>query len=517
MNNKILKATSVLLLFSILTKICGFIRELVMAYYLGTSFVADSYITATGMIATIFSTITMAVGVAFLPALVKSKTEGKDISILTSNILNIVSLMIFGLSIVVCFFSQGIVQLFAIGFKGQALDTTVSIARIILPAYFLYTWKILSNSYLQGEGIFFYNGATTLAANIIIMGSFALWRGNTYILGLGYVFSLALPAIWGIYLIKRKGFRYTRQIAWREDSNREIFKMAIPVFWGELVVQLNALVDRNFASLLGEGMISSFQYANKLSIFFLTFFVVSIATAAFPTLAEQSVDNGLHSFKRTAAKANNYILLLAVPISAAMAILAKPIIKLVFERGAFDAAATETTALVLAAYSLGIVGQSLSEIPNRQFYALGDSKSAVVCNIIGIITNIMLNLIFIKPLGYIGLALATSVANNIRCAALLYSLHRKIGHIGAKHLLGNLAKMIAASGLMAAIVLILNRSLDLVLPAGNMGILLLLLIDGAVGAGIYFAALKVFKVEELAEAELIVKSYLKKLVGKQTA
>ena len=200
-----------------------------------------------------------------------------------------------------------------------------------------------------------------------------------------------------------------------------------------------------------------------------------------------------------------------MPVVAGVIILAQPIVELAFMRGEFDLTAATITARILLIYSFGMFGLSFAEILNREFYALKDTKSPVICSVVSIITNIILNFILVRRFGYIGLATATSVAATVLAVLLFMVLRRKIGPIGIGHLLINFVKMVVAVIVMAVVVFNLNSFLVSALGTGTMDRLITLIADVLAGAGLYFVLVYILKVKEALELFHLLKQILIKI------
>ena len=168
-----------------------------------------------------------------------------------------------------------------------------------------------------------------------------------------------------------------------------------PVFVGVAVNQVNGLVDKTLASTLVEGSISALNYANKLNEFVMGIFIVSITSVIYPLLSKLSAANNKEEFNNSIVKSINYVILLVIPISIGAMVLSTPIVKLLFERGAFDLRATQMTSSALFCYSIGIIGFGLRDILSRVFYSIQDTKTPMINGAIAMALNIVLNLILI--------------------------------------------------------------------------------------------------------------------------
>lgn len=499
MKNNLVTASVVLILLTGLSKITGFIREMVLAYFYGASAMTDAYITATTVATILIGGITSATALAYIPRATEARVKNQDVSYITSNLMTACGLLILIISVTAMFFSRELTWLFAMGFDEQTLTLAAGMTFLILPFCFIYAMNNIAAGYLQSINSFWFLGASAILANIVIITAISISNNNPHMLALGFACSWVVPAVWAFFLTRKKGLRYSFVLNLKDDILQAIAISSIPIFLGQLVIQFNTLVDRNFASILGEGIISAMQYANKLNILFITLFVVSIATTLFPRFSEQVASGNIDELKKTASKSINIVLLLVMPVVTGVIILAQPLVELVFMRGQFDQTAAVITANVLALYALGMPGLSFAEILNREFYALKDTRTPVICSVVSISTNIILNFILVKRFGYMGLAAATSVAATVLAVLLFILLRRKIGAIGMGHLVINLVKVLVAVLIMALVVFNINNWLVSVLGIDTMDRILTLIVNALVGAGIYFGLVYILRVTEVRE------------------
>ncbi|EPZ55374.1 matE family protein [[Clostridium] sordellii ATCC 9714] len=272
-----------------------------------------------------------------------------------------------------------------------------------------------------------------------------------------------------------------------------------PVLIGVAVTQVNAIVDRTIASTLVAGSISALNYATKLNQFVMGMFIVSISSVIYPMLSKLSTENNKKKFKQSIVTSINVVILIIIPISVGAIILAHPIVKLLFQRGEFDARATEMTAIALIFYSVGMLGFGLRDILGKIFYSLQDTKTPMINGIIAMILNIVLNLAFVKftnmQLG--GLAFATSISSLVTIALLSVSLRKKIGAFGGKKIISVLIKSIISALLMALVTKVTYNLIDGILSAGFIQDAIKLGVSVGLGAIVYGVSIIIFRVNEV--------------------
>lgn len=348
---------------------------------------------------------------------------------------------------------------------------------------------------------------------LIIISIFLSVTINPNLLPWGTLIGLSLQFIFQYPFARKKGFKYRPYINLKDEYLKRMLWLIGPVLIGVAVTQVNSIVDRTIASTLVEGSISALNYATKLNQFVMGMFIVSISSVIYPMLSKLSTENNKKKFKESIVTAINVVTLIIIPISVGAIILAEPIVKLLFQRGEFDARATQMTAIALIFYSIGMLGFGLRDILGKIFYSLQDTKTPMINGIIAMVLNIVLNLAFVKytNMGLGGLAFATSISSLVTIALLSVSLRRKIGAFGGKKIISVLIKSIIAALLMALVTKFTYNVIDAFLSAGFIQDAIKLAISVGLGAIVYAVSIIVLRVDEV---KLIFKMINKKVKRK---
>jgi putative peptidoglycan lipid II flippase len=270
---------------------------------------------------------------------------------------------------------------------------------------------------------------------------------------------------------------------------RRLFVLILPAAIGAGVAQINLLADVFFASLLPTGAVSFLYYADRVNQLPLGVIGVAVGTALLPLLSRQIRAGDAAGALSSQNRALELALLLTVPAALALIVTSTPIVRVLFERGAFGAAETAATAAALAAYAVGLPAYVLGKVLTPGFFARQDTKTPVKIAVASLITNIALNLALIGPLGHVGIALATALSNWLN-AALLFRGLRGGGllEIDAR-LRRRLPRILAAALVMALGLWVLIPYLGALLPdtlalaaligAGGLGFVALAHLGGA--------------------------------------
>lgn len=499
--NKLAKTTVVLMICTMITKILGFGRELILGMLYGTSSYSDIYIVTLNIPAVLFLAIGTALANIFIPLYYESSEKtGEENSIkFMNNLINIVLLVGVLISVIGFIYSEQLIKIFAIGFKGETLSIASKFLKIMILGVASIGLSSIFTAYLQLKNNFIIPGLVAVPYNICIIISMILSvkLNNIYMLAFGTLIAMVIQVIFQLPKSYKLGYRYKLYINLKDDYMKKIIWLVAPMFIGVSVNQINTIVDRTIASTLVEGSVSALNYANRLNSFVIGLFITTIGSVIYPTLSKLSSNNNKDNFVSTVVKSINIVILLVIPISVGAMVLAKPIIKLLFERGAFDARATSMTSIALIFYSIGMVGFGLRDILGKVFYSLQDTKTPMKNGVIAMIMNIVFNLVLVKFMGHAGLALGTSLSSLICILLLFISLKRKISYFGQDKIIKTTVKSMVSAGIMGIAILFLYRLLSNSIGSGFVLDAMVLFGSILIGALIYLILLVILNVEEV--------------------
>ena len=500
--SKVAKAAIGLMAATLVAKILGFGRELALASAYGASGVSDAFLVAMNIPAVIFTAIGTSLGTAFIPLYcdVNSK-DGEEASIkFTNNVFNIVLLICLLLSTIGVIFTSEIVKLFAVGFEGETLKLAVYYTRVMILGLSFLGMSYIMMAYLQVKENFIIPGLMSVPFNImIILSIFLSVKVSPALLPWGSLIGLSFQFLMQYPFARKKGYKYKPYIDFKEEHLKRMLWLIGPVLIGVAVTQINTIVDRTIASTLVEGSISALNYATKLNQFVMGMFIVSISSVVYPMLSKLSSENNKEKFNKSIITAVNTVVLLVIPISIGAIILANPIVKLLFQRGEFDARATQMTSVALIFYSIGMIGFGLRDILGKVFYSLQDTRTPMINGIIAMILNIILNISFVKftNMQLAGLAFATSISALLTITLLFISLKRKLGHFGGKSIVLGMAKSLVSGLIMAVVTLFVYNTVADILESGFIKEAITLAVAVGVGAIVYGICIIILKVDEV--------------------
>lgn len=503
-----------LMVVTMLSKVLGFGREIILGYFYGTGMYSDVYIVSMNIPLVIFASIGTALITTFIPLyqeVLSDKGEERALKF-SNNIMSIVVILSIILGVFGYIFAEPLVKLFAMHYTGEKLILAVKFVRIMIGGVVFIGLSNLMTSYLQIQGNFTIPGMIGFPNNIIIITSIILSAvtGNIYILAIGTLIGMLSQFLFQVPFAIKKGYKFKPTIDFKDEYLKKMLWLVMPVLIGVAVNQINAMVDRSLASGLEDGVITALNNANRLNGFVMGMFIATLGAVIYPTLSKLSTENNKEKFAESVANSVNCVNLLVVPASVGAMILATPVVRLLFERGAFNDRSTMLTATALVFYSVGMVGFGLRDILGKVFYSLKDTKTPMINGMIAVVLNIVLNIALVKVMGHGGLALATSLSAIICIILLFISLKKKIGYYGQDKIRATFIKTLVASLVMGVVTYFVYKFLFGILGLGFIQEAISLGVSIAIGGVIYLALIIVFKVEEVNMAIDMIKKKLKK-------
>ena len=497
--SKTAKATLWIMFATMISKFLGFGRELVLANYYGTGFYADVFLLTLNIPGLIIAVIGSVIATIYIPLYFDTKEKLGDEAALkfTNNMLNICCIISIIISILGLIFTKEIIMVFAAGFEGEKFELAVKFTKIMISGViFLSSSKLLS-SYLQVNEEFTVPALIGIPYNIIIIIAIAVsTKTNINILAIGALIAMASQLLFQIPFAMKKSYKYKSYISLKDENVKEMMVLVLPMLLGVAVGQINVAVDRTLASTLGNGPLAALNYAARLNDFVMAMFVASVITVIYPQLAKLSNSDNKEGFITTIVRSSNCIILIVLPIAVGAIVLAEPIVRILFERGKFDATSTHMTSISLRLFSIGLVAMGIRDILTRVFYSISDTKTPMINASLALILNIILNLSLINVFGYAALAFSTSLASIITVILLFRSLKKKAGYFGGDKIVKTGIKSLISSIVMGVITMFVYNNLYNLMGISKISEMISVLVAVLIGASIYAILIVMFKVEE---------------------
>lgn len=472
----IVKATIGIALINLASKFLGFIRDMVIAHQFGATGYTDAYLVGYTIPFIMMNILALALATVVVPIFSEYESRGarQQAWQLFNTVTTLTAGVFLALIIIGMFSTPLLVKIIAPGLSAATALLAQELTRIMLPMLVFMGIALLFNGLLNANNKFAIPALTVAVANVVVIISTLVLGPVIGIHGvaIGTFLGVVVAAIMQVPALWRVGFRYRYNANWRDAGVQKVMSMMLPVALGVSVNQLYIIIDRMLASGLAEGSIAALSFANKLVLLPLGLFVMAIGTAFYPTLTRQAINPATGEAANTLRRAFRMVLMLTIPAGVGLFLLRYPIIQLLFERGAFDARATEMTALALMFFSIGLAAQSANVILTRGFYALHDTKTPVKLTVIAVLINLMFSLLLIGPMQLGGLALATSIAAIINSMMLAWFLARRMPGLWDKKIFYFVLQILTAATVMGFAVYYVDSYVAAVVPCGTIWLLL---------------------------------------------
>ena len=498
MKKKLMYTSIILFILTIVSKLLAYGKESLLAYFYGASSLTDTYIMSQNITYFIFSAFTSSLTIGYITSVSGDNNKSE----ILNTLLYYVNIVFIVFIVLLMIFTEQVVSFMAPGFGSNEIAQTSYMVRVILPFCFFQSFQYLIGAELQSENIFWHIGVCGVISNIIMIIFIAISNHNLFVLSLGYGLSILCHALFVFILARKKGYKYSvKKSSQAILKMKKIISIAYPIFFIEIFTNAMSIIDKAFASNVGEGVISSVNYANRVITLIVTFFVSIISTVLLPSLVKKAEEKTYDNYKSAVQQIFVYVLFIILPIAVISIFCSKEIVEILFMRGAFDSDMASLTASLLFIYSIGVPSLAMNSILKNQLYSLKESKKSAIFTIICIIINIILDSVLIKIYSYKGLAIASVISSYLLLAMMIYFLIKKVGHFKGKYLISNISKLFIAIIFMVISIFIFKKYVSISSNIIGLGT------SSLVGIGIYIIVLKIFNFEEL---DYILKTFLKR-------
>lgn len=516
-NHQVTKRTGVIAFFTLLSRIAGLARDAVVAFFFGTSMAADAFYMAF-TIPNLLRRFTAegALTIAFVPIFTAEKKRSEEGAKLLLNAAFSYQLtfLILITGVGICA-APAILRLIAAGFAADAskFALTVDLTRLLFPYIIFVSLAALVMGVLNSCKKFAAPAYAPIFLNIGLIGG-AVFSSRfdppVYGLAVGVLFGGLMHLAAQIPDLRRLGYR--PKISFKPHPElKALLGLMLPAAYGAAFYQINVVVIRFFASFLPEGAVSYLWYGNRIYEFPIGVFAIALATALQPTLSDFAAEKKWGRFKETLAYGMRLSLFISLPAMFGLAVLSEPVIRVLLERGVFDATATHATATALSLFAIGLPFLAFARLLVPAFYALQDAKKPVLLASVAVGVNVLSAWWLVGPLHHNGLALAVTISSAVNAVLLLIALRLKIGLLGLRKTVLSASRSFFVSGMMGGLLFYGIQS-GFLLSADQAKWMQLLHLLGAVFGGIlfYFIVTRFFGAEESKELLQLLKKRVKR-------
>lgn len=448
----------------LLAKFMGLLRETMVANLYGQGMESDILNTATQIPLLFFD---MVLGVAILSTFVpifnkRLEQEGEASAMdFANNFMTVVVSIAMGVALLGVLLAEPLVRLMTPGYAQVPgkLEQTAQLLRILFPSIAFTAAAYISVGILQSYGEFTIPSLISVVSNGVMILYLMIFGNRLGLVGVAVSMLIAwiLQLIVQLPWLKKFGYRYRFRFRLRDRGMKEAALIALPVLISSWVQPLCNVINMSFGSSLGDGAVSALNWANKIYIIMVGVFAYAITNFIFPKLSRLGAGEDREGFAKITRMSLGWIFLIITLVSALFLALSEPIIRVVFERGAFTAKSTAITASALFYYSIGMVGYGACEVLNKSFYAIQDGKTPMYASLLGIVVNLAAAFFLVRILGMQvkGLALASAVSSLAMAACLMLMMNRRRSGVLTGSFLLNFLKMLvsgAAAGVLAYLI-----------------------------------------------------------------
>lgn len=463
----LLKSTAVFSGLTMISRVLGFVRDMVFANLFGAGAATDAFFVAfkiPNFLRRLFAE--GAFSQAFVPVLseYKSLRSKAEVRLLVANVSGTLGSVLLLLTVLAVVGAYPLVSVFAPGFAMEADDTkyalTAEMLRITFPYLLFISLTALSAGILNSYGHFAVPAVTPVWLNLSLIGA-AFWLAPQFepsitALAWGVFIAGAVQLLFQLPALGRLGLLPRPRWGWRDEGVRRIMRLMLPAIFGSSVAQINLLFDTIIASFLVTGSVTWLYYSDRLVEFPLGVFGIALGTVILPSLSQKHAEADPQSFSRMLDWALRWVLLIGTPAMIGLLLLAGPMLTTLFNYGEFAQADVRMASLSLMAYALGLLGFMLVKVLAPGFYARQDTRTPVRFAVYSLIANMLMNLLFVVPMAmagiegpHAGLALATGLAAFVN-AGLLFNRLRRDGTYSAEPGWGLFALRVVVANLLMA-------------------------------------------------------------------
>lgn len=443
-----------------ISRVTGFIRDIVLAKIFGATGLTDAFFVAyriPNLLRELFAEGSVSAG--FIPIFTEYLTkEGKEEA---KRLAGVVFAFLLSVLFIVCLLgillAPYIASAVARGFMNEPekFQLTIKLIRIMFPFLLFISLAALAMGTLNSLRSFFIPALAPAFFNLAIIAA-ALFLAPGFSIpilavGLGVTIGGALQYGVQIIALAKQGFNLKPIFSFFHPGLKKILLLVLPVVAAMGATQINVLVSNLFSTYLSEGSATYLYYGWRLTHFPIGIFGIAMAIALLPSLSEQAAKGDINALRDTFSFSLRLLFFITIPAMAGLIALSGPIVNTLFQRGHFTSAATVGTVSALLFYSSGIWAFAGLRVVRAAFYSIQDTKTPLKIAIISVLTNIIFSIILMGPLKHGGLALANAIAAAVNFSFLFILLRAKLGRVDGRNIVMSFIKISIASSIMGLI------------------------------------------------------------------
>lgn len=464
MSKALLKSTAIVSIMTLVSRISGLVRDVVMANILGSSGLADAFFVAfriPNFLRRIFGEGAFAQ--AFVPVFseltAQNTQQAKQFVNSTAGVLGLAT---FVLSVLGSVFAPFLVSLYASGYvdKPEQFQATVDNLRIMFPYLFCISLVAMSGGILNTQNKFAVPSVTPVLLNVCMILAMLLlvpYTSNAaQALAFGVIAAGILQLLFQVPSLLQEGYLPNFKIDFQNKAMRRVFKLMLPAVFSVSVAQINMFVNTVLASFLITGSVSWLYYSDRLMEFPVGVFGIALATVVLPSLSKEHAKGAPAHFSSMMDWALRWVVVIALPATLALYVLAVPLLSTIFQYNAFSVVDVQMSALALKAFAVGVCGFMFVKVLAPGFFARQDTRTPMQIAVASVFLNVILSIILVRSLQHTGLALAISIAAWANAGLLYAVLIRRKVYSPSPGWCWFLLRVVVAVSVMVSVLLYLN-------------------------------------------------------------
>jgi len=460
MAKKLVKSTATVGAMTLLSRVLGFLRDMVVARMFGVGEGTDAFFVAfkiPNFLRRLFAEGAFAQ--SFVPVLSEYKTQRDhaEVKSLVDDVAGTLGGILFLITIIGVLAAPVLIFIFAPGFLDEPVKYSLASDMLVLtfPYILFISLTAFAGGILNTYGRFGVPAFTPVLLNLVLIAC-AVWLSplmaepitalawGVLIAGIAQLL-FQFPFLAKLKLLPRPRFSF------KDEGVRRIKKLMLPAIFGSSVAQINLLLDTLIASFLVTGSVSWLYFSDRLVEFPLGVFGIALATVILPNLSQHHAAQSAESFSKTLDWALRWAVIIGTPATAGLFVLAGPMLTTLFQYDSFSTFDVEMATRSLMAYAVGLLGFILIKVLAPGFFARQDTKTPVKIGVIAMVSNMVMNLILVWPLAHAGLALATSLSAFVNAGLLFFTLRKEAVYSPEAGWVKLVLQVVAANAVMAAV------------------------------------------------------------------
>ncbi len=448
--DKVFRATALVTMIIIVSKLAGFARDMIMAGYFGTGVENEAYVASYALFYLPIFLFTSCITSTLIPLYMRARERRGEVAAnrFASNAMNIFALAGIVASVALYVLAGPLVRLTLPGFGAEKVALAMRLTRIMSSSLLFNVTSIVMSTLLNAREKYIAAQLTGFPISIGIIGATVLFSGKYGIEAVAWgVVAAGIMQVLIQVPYLAGWFRYSPRIDFSDPQFRRLLVLAVPAILSMAVSELNHMIDSFFASMIDDRALSALNYANKLIIFVSGVLVVPITTVMFSKLSKLVVLKDRVGVVDIVKKSIETVAVIVVPITAISIVMSDDIVRFAYARGAFGEESVHITAGAFLFFVVGVLAFGLRDLLSRAFHSMQDTKTPFRVTLVGLLLNTLLDWILGKLMGINGLALATSFVGFSSATVMFILFRRRIGRFGLRATAVDMMKTCGAGAL----------------------------------------------------------------------